>query len=191
VTTGQGLGTPVGGNYLYGLKQLYVGPAGGTFDTAGQAIALALPVGADAPGGTFAKAGTGTLALTEPLRWDGLIDVQGGVLNAALGTASVRQTEVPGLLARYSMENGSLYDSSGNGRHAVQRGALDYVAGTNGLTGVRFATGISSVCTPLDAECRGLSSFTIALWLWVNNVTTSANTPTTFARPTARTDRTK
>ncbi|MDD4441682.1 MAG: autotransporter-associated beta strand repeat-containing protein [Kiritimatiellae bacterium] len=180
VTTGQGLGTPVGGNYLYGLKQFYVGPAGGTFDTAGQAIALALPVGADAPGGTFAKAGTGTLALTEPLRWDGLIDVQGGVLNAALGTASVRQTEVPDLLARYSMENGSLYDSSGNGRHAVQRGALDYVAGTNGLTGVRFATGISSVCTPLDAECRGLSSFTVALWLWVNNVTTSANTPTTF-----------
>jgi len=180
VTTGQGAITPIDGNYLYGLKQLYVGPAGGTFDTAGQAITIALPVCSDAAGGAFTKTGAGALTLTEPLRWDGLVDVRGGTLNAVLDSASVCPTEVPGLLARYSMESGSVYDSSGNGRHAVQRGALDYVSGTNGLTGAHFVTGNSSVCTPLDAEYRGLSSFTVAMWLWVNNVTSDSSTSTTF-----------
>ncbi len=180
VTTGSGLTPPVAGDYLNGLKQLYVSGNGGTFDTAGQSVTIAQQVCSDATGGTLAKAGAGTLTLAQPLRWDGTVDVQGGTLSAALESASVRQSGPSNLLARYSFENGPAADTSGNGRHGVQRGATAVSPGTNGLSGLAFETGQSSVCVPLDAAMRGLANFTVTMWVWVNNVTDGAGTSTTF-----------
>ncbi|HNX33163.1 MAG TPA: autotransporter-associated beta strand repeat-containing protein [Kiritimatiellia bacterium] len=180
VTTGSGLTPPVAGNYLNGLKQLYVSGNGGTFDTAGQSVTLSQVIGSDTAGGTVVKAGAGTLTLAQPLRWDGTVDVRGGTLSAALGAASVRQSAPSNLLARYSFENGPAADTSGNGRHGVSQGVTSIGDGTNGLKGLTFATGQSSVCVPLDAAIRGLANFTVTMWVWVNNVTDGAGTGTTF-----------
>ena len=159
VTTGQGAITPIDGNYLYGLKQLYVGPAGGTFDTAGQAITLALPVGSDTAGGAFTKTGAGALTLTEPLRWNGLVDVQGGTLNAVLDSASVCPTEVR-FAARH--EEGACKQL---GNAATPCSAARWMrVRKQRPDGSAFRTGNHSL-TPLDAEYRGLSSFTVAMWL--------------------------
>jgi len=105
--------------------------------------------------------------------------VRGGTLSAALAPA-VRQSLPSNLLARLSMENGPSADTSGNGRHGVQRGATVMDAGTNGLYGLTFETGASSVCVPCDAEMRGMPSFTLAMWVWVNSVSSAAATATTF-----------
>ena len=180
VTTGTGLTSPVAGDYLNGLKQIYVGGNGGAFDTASQSITLMQSVCADQAGGTLAKAGAGSLTLAQPLRWDGTVNVQGGTLSAALIAASVRQSQPSNLLARYSFENGPLADTSGSGRHGVQRGATVMSAGTNGLNGLTFDTGSSSVCVPCDTAMRGMDRFTVAMWLWVNSISTSAGTGTTF-----------
>jgi len=180
VTTGLGLTAPVAGDYLYGLKQLYVSGNGGTFDTAGQNVTLSQAIGSDAAGGTVAKAGAGTLTLAQPLRWDGTVDVQGGTLSASLAAASVRQSAPSNLLARYSFENGPAADTSGNGRHGVIQGVTSVGDGTNGLKGLTFATGASSVCVPCAAAMRGMPNFTVAMWVWLNSVSAGASTATTF-----------
>jgi len=71
-------------------------------------------------------------------------------------------------------------DTSGNGRHGVVRGATQLAFGTNGLYGLMFSTGESSVCVRNDAAIRGMDTFTVAMWVWVNSISTAANTATTF-----------
>lgn len=180
VTAGGGLSAPVAGDYLNGLRQLYVSGRGGTIDTAGQNVTLAQPVCSDAVGGTLAKAGLGSLTLAQPLRWDGTVDVRGGELNVALVPASVRQSLPTNLLARYSFESWPSADTSGNGRNGVQRGTASVVDGTNGVKALMFATGASSVCVPCDTQMRGMANFTVAMWLWVNTTNMAAGTGTTF-----------
>lgn len=180
VTAGGGLSAPVTGDYLNGLKQLYAGPAGGTFDTAGQSVTLAQPVCVDQAGGALAKAGAGTLSLAQPLRWDGTVDVRGGTLSAALAAAACRQTSPSNLLVRYSFECGSTTDTSGSGRHGAQAGSVVMAAGTNGAYGLSFETGASLVTVPCDAALRGMPAYTVAMWLWLNGTNAAPNTPTTF-----------
>jgi autotransporter-associated beta strand protein len=176
---GAGLTAPTAGDYLAGLVQLYVSGAGGTFDTAGQTVAISQPVGTDRAGGTLAKQGQGSLTFAQPLRWAGTVDVQAGALAASV-LPGVTQTFPAGLLGRYGFEAGPVRDTSGNGRHGVVRGATQLAPGTNGVYGLMFDTGQSSVCVPCDAAIRGMDTFTVAMWLWVNSVTAAAATPTTF-----------
>lgn len=176
---GAGLTAPTAGDYLAGLVQLYVSGAGGAFDTAGQTVTITQPVGTDRAGGTLAKRGQGTLTFAAPLRWAGTVDVQAGALAASV-LPGTTQTFPAGLLGRYGFEAGPVQDTSGNGRHGVVRGATQLAFGTNGLYGLMFSTGESSVCVRNDAAIRGMDTFTVAMWVWVNSISTAANTATTF-----------
>jgi autotransporter-associated beta strand protein len=180
VLTGSGLTAPVAGDYLNGLKYLYVSGNGGTFETEGTDITLSQLIGSDAAGGVLAKAGAGGLTLAQPLAWGGTVDVRGGVLNAGLQKTVVCQAAPTNLLARYSFESGPCADTSGNGRHGVMQGVATIGDGTNGLKGLTFATGQSSVCAPCDTTLRGRSNFTVAMWLWLNTTAPAASTTTTF-----------
>ncbi len=179
VMSGAGMQGVISNDYLYGLRQLYVSPAGGTFETAGNDVTLALPVGSDVPGGSLAKAGAGQLTLTQPLRWDGTVDVRGGTLSAALA-APARQSFPSNLLARYSFENGPLHDSSGNGRYGSLAGsALTLGPGTNGLSALWLA-GNTTARVPYDAAMGDVTNFTFATWIWLDAYATDFKVQTFF-----------
>ncbi|MDR2849349.1 MAG: hypothetical protein LBW77_02235, partial [Verrucomicrobiota bacterium] len=176
---GTGADTPVPGDYLAGLKTFFVGPGGGTVDTGGKNITLAQKLAHDTPA-TFTKAGAGNLTLSQPLAWPGAVDVQGGVLNAALTPGAVQASLREGLLARYSFEGGPGIDSSGNGRHATAYGAAITPAADpfNG-TALDFPQG-SVVIAPIDADTRGMDTYTVGLWVKRATVTSGGTVSTFF-----------
>jgi hypothetical protein len=161
----------VAGDYLYGLKQIYVSTNGGAFDTAGQAVTLSQKLCSDGAGGTLAKAGPGSLTLSQPLAWGGLVDVQAGALSASLSAAAFRTREPTNLLARYSFENGRAADTSGNGRHGASWGSssITSVTDTVGATGVYFPAG-TIIMVPTDSQMRGMDAYTVATWIKVATV---------------------
>ena len=185
-TRGRGLDAPVAGDYLNGLKQLFVNTRGGTVDTEAQSVTFAQPILTDLATNTFAKAGVGTLTLAKPFAWPGLIDVQSGTLNAGLAPSSAG-TLPDGLLARYSNEGGIGIDSSGNRRHGTAWGsAIKPTSDPRGGTGLDFPAG-SILTVPMDEEMRGMSEYTIAMWVKRTPVT-GGGTASTFFTTRSHTD---
>ena len=178
-TAGSGLDASVAGDYLSGLKTFFVGPGGGTVDTDGKDVALAQTIACDSTP-AFTKAGAGTLSLGQTLVWPGSVDVQAGVLNAAL-TSGVACAALPtNLLARYSSEGGPGLDSSGNARHGVAWGsALTAVTDPFGGAALNFPSG-ALVAVPMDAEIRGMDTYTVGMWVKVASVSGGGTVSTFF-----------
>jgi autotransporter-associated beta strand protein len=172
---GTGRDAPVAGNYLSGLKTFFVGSGGGTVDTDGKDVALPQTIACDATP-AFTKAGAGTLTLGQTLKWPGDVDVQAGVLSAAL-TSGVACAALPtNLLARYSSEGGPGIDSSGNTRHGIAWGsALTAVTAPFGGSALNFPAG-SIIAMPMDAVMRGMGTYTVSMWVKAGSVSGTGGT---------------
>lgn len=177
---GAGINTPTAGDYLAGLNSLYVGSEGGTFDSDGQTVEIAQPVCSDGPATTLTKQGAGLVSFSEPLAWNGTVDVQGGALSAELAEGEAQPSVTNGLLGRYSMECGPTTDTSGNDRFGSLFGtALNVGSGATGRYGLWF-DGNTCVRVPYDSAFSGVTNFTVATWIWRDAYTTDYKDQTFF-----------
>ncbi len=175
VFNGGVLETPGGGtdaenptNYLYGLKQAYVGAGGAVVDTQGRSVTLAQRLSAlgGAADGGVVKRGLGALTLAAPPCVTGRIDVQSGTLRLP-PEAGTAYPDDP--MLRLSFENGVQADDSPYARNALtfkgNTNNLNLVAGKNGNAALAF-NGQNALYVNYVDDMVSMDAYTVSAWIY-------------------------